>query len=242
MVIRCKALAVLKVTQKRKSGTGRERNDRIIGVPVGERSSDVPELSRRLRRELENFFQSAVFLEGKDIRFGGWGRAWEAKAIIRAGQRAFEADQRSRSYRANVPRTREVPVRQGSRFLARISGQDCKGRDPTVIFPQPFDLDILDMRNSRFDRSAWAAVRNALIAALLLAPLSCRTMSPDKQAWESPSALGDEEPWEAQFPGFRERYAAFLQRLEARRSGQGSRSWRGSMRSGTSEPLLDTPR
>jgi inorganic pyrophosphatase len=93
MVIRCKALAVLKVTQKRKSGAGRERNDRIIGVPVGERSSDVPELSRRLRRELENFFQSAVFLEGKDIRFGGWGRAWEAKAIIRAGQRAFEADQ-----------------------------------------------------------------------------------------------------------------------------------------------------
>jgi inorganic pyrophosphatase len=95
VVIRCKALAVLKVTQKAKSGRGRERNDRVVAVPVGESSSHARELGPRMRRELENFFMSAVLLQGKDLRFAGWGRAWEARKIVRSGQRVFAEKQGS---------------------------------------------------------------------------------------------------------------------------------------------------
>ena len=91
VVIRCRPLAVLKVTQQKKKGKGRERNDRVLAVPAESSSAaDPPVLDRRLRRELEQFFQGAVLMEGKDLRLAGWGVPWEAKAIIRAAQRAFE--------------------------------------------------------------------------------------------------------------------------------------------------------
>ena len=91
LVIRCDALAVLRVTQNRKSGRGRERNDRVIAAPRGEAfASRALLLGQRLRRELEQFFRSAVLLEKKDVRFTGWGRAWEAEAIVRKAQRKFE--------------------------------------------------------------------------------------------------------------------------------------------------------
>jgi len=93
MVIECDPLAVLKVTQKGSGGKGRQRNDRIIATPRGDAfSANVHPLDHRRRRELEHFFQSSVLLEKKEIRFAGWGRPWEAKAIVRAAQRKFEAE------------------------------------------------------------------------------------------------------------------------------------------------------
>jgi len=92
MVIPCDALAVLKVTQKKTGGKGRVRNDRIFAAPRGDGfSASAHSLGTRQRRELEHFFESSVFLEGKEIRFVGWGTPSEAKALVRAAQRKFEA-------------------------------------------------------------------------------------------------------------------------------------------------------
>jgi inorganic pyrophosphatase len=97
MVIECTPLAVLRVTQKKSEGKGRERNDRILAVPSGDgfSASEHPLGSQR-RTELENFFESSVLHEDKEIRFAGWGPASEAKALVRAAQRKFDADRAER--------------------------------------------------------------------------------------------------------------------------------------------------
>src|SRR2546430_8310312 len=60
VVIECRPLAVIRLKQNRKNTTGRERNDRLIVVPVQaprfawlRRIADLPV---RWRRELEEFF------------------------------------------------------------------------------------------------------------------------------------------------------------------------------------------
>ena len=76
VVIPCRAVALIKVDQKRKRGRGRERNDRILAIPVTaprfEHLRTVRDLPARLRRELEQFFFTVTALENKDIRILGW--------------------------------------------------------------------------------------------------------------------------------------------------------------------------
>jgi inorganic pyrophosphatase len=86
VVIACRGLGVIRLTQKRKEGKGRQRNDRIVAVPICaprfEHLRKPQDLSKRQREELEQFFLSAVFFENKDARLLGWGGAREAETLV----------------------------------------------------------------------------------------------------------------------------------------------------------------
>jgi inorganic pyrophosphatase len=82
VVIPCRALGVVRVEQKKADSADRIRNDRVIAVPVAVRRE--PQLTPRLREELEQFFLMATALEGKDPRILGWGDAEEALALVRS--------------------------------------------------------------------------------------------------------------------------------------------------------------
>ena len=76
VVIECRALGVLRLKQNRKTAAGRERNDRLIAVPIKmprfacfHKPSDLP---LRWRQELEGFFLATTRFEGKDARILGW--------------------------------------------------------------------------------------------------------------------------------------------------------------------------
>ncbi len=87
VVLACRPIGVVEVSQKSKEHPGRrERNDRVIAVPVGAprlgavRSlDDVPE---RTRKELEHFFLAATALQDKEVRIEGWQGAAEAEAAV----------------------------------------------------------------------------------------------------------------------------------------------------------------
>lgn len=89
LVIECRALGVLQVEQNRTNHdpSTRIRNDRIMAMPVSARRehevTDIGGLSLRIRRELEQFANAAVALEGKDVRLVGWGDAAAALALVR---------------------------------------------------------------------------------------------------------------------------------------------------------------
>jgi len=85
-------LGVLKVEQNRKTGAGRERNDRLFLSPLppaqGDGPRDILALSERVRSELEDFFLWSTRWEQKDLRFLGWGSIDEAEDILSAAERA----------------------------------------------------------------------------------------------------------------------------------------------------------
>ena len=86
MTARC--IGVLRVEQKNLETGARERNDRVMTVPVKAHHFDRDTLNPRLRAELEQFFLAAVAFEGKDVRLLGWGDADEADAVVRAAERS----------------------------------------------------------------------------------------------------------------------------------------------------------
>ena len=87
VVIPCRAVGLVKIDQRKKTGPGRERNDRIVAIPLKAPRMDHVRTSRdlpaRLRRELEEFFEQVTALEEKDIRILGWGGAASAVRLIR---------------------------------------------------------------------------------------------------------------------------------------------------------------
>jgi inorganic pyrophosphatase len=88
VVVTCRALGVLEVDQKKKTGEGRERNDRIVAVPQSARRfdalQDVFALSARMRDEIAAFFVQATAFEDKDVKILGWKGPAEAAALIAA--------------------------------------------------------------------------------------------------------------------------------------------------------------
>jgi inorganic pyrophosphatase len=87
VVIPSRSIAVLKVEQTNRISGARERNDRVLVVPVKAAAiaiSDLGDLPERARRELEHFFVAAVAFEGKDVRLLGWGDAEESRSAITA--------------------------------------------------------------------------------------------------------------------------------------------------------------
>lgn len=88
VVLPCRALGVLQVDQKKKQGKGRERNDRLLVVPVAavraQNLHSQEDLSRREREELEHFFLTAVAFSNKDARILGWKGPAAAEKLIRA--------------------------------------------------------------------------------------------------------------------------------------------------------------
>ncbi|NOK31851.1 inorganic diphosphatase [Corallococcus exercitus] len=88
VVLPCRALGVLQVDQKKKNGKEgeRERNDRLLLVPVNAIRSDhlnsYQDLSQREREELEHFFLAVVHFADKDARILGWGGPDAAEHMV----------------------------------------------------------------------------------------------------------------------------------------------------------------
>jgi inorganic pyrophosphatase len=87
VVIACRALGVVKVDQKSARTGRRERNDRVVALPLTSprfdhlrRAGDLP---ARVRREFETFFIAVTALEGKDVRILGWGGPEAALSLIK---------------------------------------------------------------------------------------------------------------------------------------------------------------
>lgn len=90
VVIPCRPLGVLLVDEKKKQGRGRERNDRILMVPIAalraEHLRSHQDLSRREREELQHFFLTVVAFTDKDARVIGWKGPAEAEKLILSHQ------------------------------------------------------------------------------------------------------------------------------------------------------------
>jgi inorganic pyrophosphatase len=88
VVIPCRLIGVLQVEQNRKSSPGRERNDRVLALPVRashlEWIKGVSDIDSSMRAQLERFFEHAVAFERKDLRLLGWGDAEQADALLKA--------------------------------------------------------------------------------------------------------------------------------------------------------------
>jgi inorganic pyrophosphatase len=77
VVVACRPIALLRVEQPAPDG-GRERNDRVIVVPVADRRAPA-DVGSRARVEIETFFRAVA---KKEIEVLGWGTAAEADALI----------------------------------------------------------------------------------------------------------------------------------------------------------------
>ena len=87
VVIPCRALGIVKVDQKSVRSGRRERNDRVVAMPLKAPRFDhlrkAGDLPARIRHELETFFVAVTALEGKDVRILGWGGPEAALRLIR---------------------------------------------------------------------------------------------------------------------------------------------------------------
>lgn len=93
VVIPCAALGVVNVSQKSEGG-GRERNDRVIAVPVDaprlEDVRDARSIPERVRKEIEQFFLTAVLMANKDVELLGWDGPDAANDLIQRSAEAFK--------------------------------------------------------------------------------------------------------------------------------------------------------
>ena len=88
LVIRCRLIGVLAVEQTNVETGARERNDRLMAIPI--RIADagraaitsIFDVDSRTRAALEQFFLHAVAFEGKDLKLLGWSDAENARAIL----------------------------------------------------------------------------------------------------------------------------------------------------------------
>lgn len=87
VVLPCRALGVLQVEQNASGGKGRERNDRLLMVPVSavraEHLHSHKDVSQREREELEHFFLTVVAFANKDARILGWQGPEEAERLVK---------------------------------------------------------------------------------------------------------------------------------------------------------------
>ena len=88
LVLKCKVIGLLEVMESKKNG--KERNDRIMAVPVNSHSEqglrDVRQLSKQVRQELEKFFVATAELQAKTLECLGWrGPKHAIRLIKKAG-------------------------------------------------------------------------------------------------------------------------------------------------------------
>ncbi|MGE4061788.1 MAG: inorganic diphosphatase [Rhodospirillaceae bacterium] len=88
-VVRCRPLAMLKVSQRQESEV--MRNDRILLTPIEAATGDDKLLGRGLKDELEQFFCSSVLGRGKKLTYEGWSSAAMARDAIKRANREFLA-------------------------------------------------------------------------------------------------------------------------------------------------------
>ena len=85
LVMKCKVIGLLEVMESKKSG--KQRNDRIMAVPVNSHSEqglrDVRQLSKQVRQELEKFFVATAELQAKTLECLGWRGPKHAMRLIK---------------------------------------------------------------------------------------------------------------------------------------------------------------
>lgn len=100
VVIRCRLIGILKVEQSNPESKSRERNDRVVALPVrAPRHDDIrstSDLSGRTRAEIEQFFLHATAFEGKEVKLLGWGGPTEAKRVAQSASIPADAARRAR--------------------------------------------------------------------------------------------------------------------------------------------------
>jgi len=88
VVLPSRLIGVLRVEQTGAEPGRRERNDRLFALPIkAPRSAHVQtifDLPERVRLEIEQFFQTVVAFEGKDLRLLGFEGKDEADRVLRA--------------------------------------------------------------------------------------------------------------------------------------------------------------
>lgn len=93
VVIPCRPIGVIELSQRSRKTGKRERNDRVLTVPAIRRRGialdHVDAIAKEERQELEAFFMSAVLFEGKEARVLGWRGPSAAEKLIRKAKRAF---------------------------------------------------------------------------------------------------------------------------------------------------------
>lgn len=92
VVLTCRLLGVLEVEQNNKQDpTRRERNDRLIAVPVQSPSdnelSTTDDLVQRTRDEIEHFFSASTAFENKALKCLGWRDPVTAYELVRVALR-----------------------------------------------------------------------------------------------------------------------------------------------------------
>ena len=101
LVLPCRPIGVLRVEQTNPQSHARERNDRVVALPINaprwQSLTSVLDVDERVRLELERFFLHSVAFEGKELTFRGWAGPDEAMALVRASQNEREmAHERTR--------------------------------------------------------------------------------------------------------------------------------------------------
>jgi len=91
VVLPCRPIGVLYVEQTSRGSRRRERNDRVIAIPTRapryDAIRDVADFGDRTRRELEQFFLTAVTFEQREPAILGWGRPDDALKLIRGSRK-----------------------------------------------------------------------------------------------------------------------------------------------------------
>ncbi len=98
VVVPSRPIGVVRASQRGEGG--RVRNDRVVAIAEADRRHgslrQASDLSARERGEIENFFKTAVALEGKELEILGWGDA-------RAARNAIDAATKTRGVRKRRP-------------------------------------------------------------------------------------------------------------------------------------------
>ncbi len=86
VIVSCRLLGIIDVEQDDRQHGGRQRNDRIVAVPLADARAehlqhhgDIP---ARIRAELEAFLLATVQFEGKHVTIIGWRDAAAAHAAV----------------------------------------------------------------------------------------------------------------------------------------------------------------
>jgi inorganic pyrophosphatase len=92
VLLQCRVLGMLRITQVPHATGLAERNDRIAAIPAsdarGARIKSADDLPERVRRELEQFFQAVVAFEPKTVTIEGWGSPDQAIEAVKVSTQA----------------------------------------------------------------------------------------------------------------------------------------------------------
>lgn len=90
VVIACRPIGIVLVTQRETEKAKRIPNHRIIAVPKDdERYAHVNELTKRMHRELERFFVAVGQMTHKEVEVHGWAGPKRARAEIEKSTRRY---------------------------------------------------------------------------------------------------------------------------------------------------------